>query len=320
MRISCDMIAPIIQIMWLNRRPFLWVMCLTFLALATVIFTIPKRATVRSAIEIGSAVINEKQEPFESPEYVARRIPSVYVPAALVEMERKGTPPSILSALQHPSVESIGRSVVVLSTVGASAENEAKEFQKAIADQVIKQQAPRAQVLREGIAIRIASTTRSSEILEQEIIATAKEIESINALSADLRGQIESQRANLAILYQRLATATSDERTTVGAQIGGLNEQISSQATLIGNLTLRHSDLTHDLATKRREYEAQTKAIADAQLEQKMFSEPYISLEPSLMPASTSRRLSLLLVALVISVLVAFGTVVLLHNVVERKI
>jgi uncharacterized coiled-coil protein SlyX len=316
------MVAPIIQIMWLNRRPFLWVMCVAFLALATIIFMLPKRATVRSSVDIGSAVINEKQELFESPEYFARQIPSVYVPTALVAREKIGTPPPILSELQHPSVESIGRSVVLLSTVRAGAENDAKEFQKAIADQIIKQQAPREQVLRDRTAIRIASTTRSSEILKQEITATAKELEGINGLIADLRGQVESHRANLAILYQRLTTANTRERATAGdALIHELNQQIASQATLMGSLTQRYSDLTRDLATKQREYEAQTKAIADAQLEQKMFNQPYISLEPSLMPAAatTSRQFSFLLVALVISFLVAFGTVVLLHNVVERK-
>src|ERR1700738_3736798 len=154
------MTAPIVQIVWSHRRPFLCVICLTFLAFAIVIFTMPGRATVRSSIEIGSAVVNGKQELFEPPEHVARRIPSVYGPAALLAMAGKGTSPAILSALQNPSVESIGRSVVVLSTIDPSAENEAKEFQEAIANQVLKEDTPRAQILREGIAARLASAKR----------------------------------------------------------------------------------------------------------------------------------------------------------------
>jgi len=316
------MTALIMQIIWLRRRLFLLVMCLTFLALAIGIFAIPQRVTVRSSIEIGSTTTYEKQEPFEPPEQVARRIPSVYGPAALLAMAGKGTSPSILSALQNPNVESIGRSVVVVSTVEPSAENEAKEFQNALADQVIKQQAPRAQALRENIAANIASATKASDNLGQEVSSAVKEIERINALSDGLRGQIESQRGNLATLYQRAGVAQQPgERSTVEAQIRELQEQISSQTSLMGRLTLERADLTRDVARARRQYEAQTEALAEAQLKQKTFNETRISLPPSLMPArSASRSLSLLVVALAISILVAFGIVVLLHKIAEREI
>jgi hypothetical protein len=318
------MTAPIIPIMWMHRRLFVAVMGLTFLALALVIFTRPERmlVTVRSSIEIGSAAIGEKQEPFESPELVARRITSIYGPATLLAMAKKGTSPSILSALQNPRVESIGRSVVVVNTIDPGAENEAKEFQEITADRIIKDLTPRARALRENIAAKIALATRASDNLEQQIKADANEIERVSALSDDLRSQLEKQRANLATLYQRSGTALQpSESTTVEAQIRELHEQISSQTTLIGSLTLERSHLTRELVAIRRQYEAQAKVIADAQLEQTSFSETHISLPPLLMPTTTiSRRLSLLLVALAISILVAFGTVVLRHNAVERKI
>jgi predicted nucleic acid-binding Zn-ribbon protein len=314
--------APIIQIVSLHRRPSLWVFCLTFLALAIVIFTLPKRATVRSSIEIGSAAIGDKQEAFEPPEQVARRIPSVYGPAALLAMAKKGTSPLTLGALQNPSIESIGRSVVMISTIDPSLENEAKEFQGITADLVIKELAPRARVLREGIATRISLAKRASDNLEQQIKADASEIERISALGDVLRGQIENLRANLATLYRRAGLAQQpDESSTLEAKIRELQDQISAQTTLIGSLTLERSRLTHEFAAARRQYEAQARAIADAQFEQNSFNETQISLPPSLMPAPTpSRRLSLLLVAFAISVLAGFGTVVLLYNFTARRI
>jgi hypothetical protein len=316
------MTAPVVQIVWLHRRLFLFVMCLTFLALAIVIVVLTKRATVRSSIEIGSAVIYEKQEPFEPPEQVARQILSVYGPATLLAMAKKGTSPSILSALQNPNVESIGRSVVVVSTVDPSAENEAKEFQETIADHIIKELAPRARALREGIAAQISLATKASDNLEQQIKADTNEIERISALSDDLRGQLENQRPNLAALYHRTETALQPgESTIVEARIRELHEQISNLTTLLGNLTLEHSHLTRELAMTRGLYEVEARAVAHAQFEENSLIETRISLPPSSIPAAiASRRLSLLLVAFAISGLAAFGTVVLLHNVVERRI
>lgn len=317
------MTAPILQIFWSHRVSFLVVMCLTFIALAFVIFTLPTRATVRSSIEIGSAAVGDKQEPFEPPENVARRISSIYGPATLLAMANKGVSPLILGALQNPNVESIGRSVVMVSTIDPSLEKEAKEFQETTDDLVIKELAPRARLLREGIATRIALATAASDSLEQQIKDDANEIERVSALIDDLRGQLEKQRASLAALYQRTGTELQPgESSKVEAQIRELQEQISGKTNLIGNLIFERSDVTRDLATTRRLHDAQGKAVADAQFEKNSFNETRISLPPALTPAaeSTKRRLSLLLVAFAVSLMAGFGTVVLSQNIGTRKI
>jgi hypothetical protein len=316
--------APTLQVLWLHRRLFLGVMCLAFLALAIGVAMLPEpRAIVRSSIELGSAVVNGRQEPIQQPEEVAKRITEIYAPAVVLEMAKKGTSQSVLSAVQNSTAQSFGRNLVVISVIDLRGENEAKEFQEAIAARVIKEQAPRVQLLRDGTAMRIASATKASDELDQQIKAITADIERISAFSDSLRGQIENQRANFPTLYQRAGAAQqSGERSTIEAEIRGLHEQISSQTTLLGTLTLERTHLTRDLASTRRQHEAQIKALGDAQFEQTSFNETRISLPPSLMPATTapSRRRGLLCVALVISVLVGLGTVVLLHNVVERKI
>ena len=316
------MTAPILQIFWSHRISFLVVMCLTFIVLALVVFTLPTRATVRSSIEIGSAAVGDKHEAFEPPENIAKRIPSVYGPAALLAMANKGVSPLILGALQNPSVESIGRSVVMVSTIDPSLEKEAREFQEITADLVTKELAPRARTLREGIANRLTLASRVADDLKQQIKDDGSEIDRIGALTEDLRGQLEKQRANLAALYQRIATAQAGDSAVLEAQIREQREQISSQTNLMGNLILERSDVARDLATMRRLRDTQDKAVADAQFEKDSFNETRISLPPALMPATKSkkRRLSLLLVAFVVSLLAGFGTVVMSHNMGTRKV
>jgi hypothetical protein len=315
--------APVLQIFWSHRFSFLSVACLTFIVLALVIFTLPKRATVRSSIDIGSAAVGDKQEAFEAPENVARRIPSVYGPATLLAMSNKGVSPAILGALQNPSVESIGRSVVILNTIDPRLEEEAKEFQEATAGLVINDLAPRARALRESIETRIALATKAADNLERQIKDDADEIERISALTDDLRSQLEKQRASMATLYQRTGTELQPgESSTIEAHIREMHEQISSQTNLISSLLLERSDVTRDLATTRRLRDTQGKAVADAQFEKNSFNETHMSLPPALMPATepAKRTLSLILVALAISLLAGFGTVVISHNLSTRKI
>jgi hypothetical protein len=316
------MTAPILQIFWSHRFSFLFVVCLTFIALALVIFTLPTRATVRSSIEIGSVAVGDKLDAIEPPENVARRIPSVYGPSALLAMANKGASPSILGALQNLSVESVGRSVVMVSTIDPGLEKEAKELQETTADLIIKELGPRATALREGIETRMALATKAAGNLEQQIKDDSTEIDRIGILADDLGGQLGKQRENLAALYQRTATAApAGESAMLEAQIRELQEQISGQTSLIGRLTLGRSEFIRDLGAMRRLHEAQSRAVADAQFEKNGFTETHISLPPTLMPAMEpqKRRLTLLLVAFAVSLLVGFGTVVMSHNMGTRK-
>jgi tetrahydromethanopterin S-methyltransferase subunit B len=290
-------------------------MCVGFIALAAVIFMLPTQqlVTVRSSFDIG--VVNEKQDPIEAPDQVAKRITGVYASAALQAMEKKGTPLSVLSALQGSSAEDIGRTVIMISTIDARAESAATEFQQNIADQIIKGEAPRVQLLAEASAARVASAKQASDKLKQQIDALVEEIGRLGMLRDDLRRGIESQRAALAALYQRSGT----DLQSIDRSAADLSEQIWGQTLLMSSLTLERSNLSRDLMSMSDRYEALLKAFADAELQQKMFSESRVSLPPHAMPAAIiSRRPRLLFVAFVVSILIAFGTVVLIHNIAEK--
>ena len=304
------MTAPILRSIWSRRTLFLGVMGLTFAVLATAIFVMPKRVQIRSSIEIGTAV--------EAPDLVARRITGVYVPATLLAIAGKAKNPSVLANLQNPNVEGFGSSILIVSTIPPDFESDAKAFQESITDQVIKDLAPRARALRENIASRITLGTKASEKLEQQVKNTAREIERVDTFTSNLQRQLEAPQANLAT-RDRPASQT-DEVNADQARARELRETISSQWTLAGELALERSRLVRDLTTAERQHSAQMAALVTAQFEQSNFKEPQVSQIPTLMPVKNVwNRPSLLLVALATSILVAFGTVVLVLRITERE-
>jgi hypothetical protein len=296
-----------LQILWSLRRLFLWVTCLTFVILAAITFTLANQlATVRSSIEVGSSVVNQKQEPFDPPDQVARQVSSVYVPTALSELEKKGASPSVLHSLRTTTVETVSRSLVLVSSIDARAENEAKEFHQSVADQIINAQSRRAQLMRDVITERIATARRRSINLSEQSDTAAREIDSINVLSKDLRGQIERERASLDSKDDELASR--------------LQEQISSKMISLASLTIERAKLIQSLMTLRQQSDAQAGVLVQAQFDEKTLVEPHVSLPPLLISMKdTPRRLSLLFIAFTISILIAFGTVVFVHRVTEAR-
>lgn len=123
----------------------------TFLLLATAIFLlVGPLTTIRSAIDIGSFTVNGKDELLDVPDLVAKRIPVVYVPLALLELGKKGVPAPTLSALRNSTAESIGRTVALQSVIDPSAETDAKQFQQNVLDQIIGAQKRRSDFIREA--------------------------------------------------------------------------------------------------------------------------------------------------------------------------
>jgi uncharacterized protein YceH (UPF0502 family) len=311
------MTAPILTIMWSYRRSFLLAMGLTFLVLALVILMLPNRAAIRSSIEIGSTLVAGKSEPFEPTENVAKRIASLYGPAALLAISEKGYSSS--TKLKIPNVESIGRFAVLVSNIDPSVEKETKELHQAIIDLIFTELLPRGQALSESTKARVSLAEKNSESLRQQIKVELNEMDILNNLTSDLRRQVEDLRARLATLYRRVGSSQqqSGESAPLEAQIRELNEQISAQTSLIGNLTIKGSDLARDLARTRRQSEMQDQDLAEAKFEQISLRETRIALPPTrtFTQGEQSRRFNFLLIAAAVSVLAGFGAVALTHNI-----
>ncbi|MCK1364157.1 hypothetical protein [Bradyrhizobium sp. 62] len=304
------MTAPILQSVWSRRFLFLGVMGLTFAVLATAIFVMPKRVQIRSSIEIGTAV--------EAPDLVARRITGVYAPATLLAIAGKAKNPSVLASLQNPIVEGYGGSVLIVNTIPPHFESDAKAFQESITDRVMEDLAPRARALRENIASRIALGTKTSEELERQVKDTAREIERVDTFTSNLQRQLEPPQANLAT--RDPSASQTDEINADRARARELRETISNQWTLAGKLALERSRLVRDLTTAEREHSAQMATLVAAQFEQSNFKEPQVSQIPTVMPVTNVwDRPSSLVIALAMSILTAFGSVVLVQNITERR-
>jgi hypothetical protein len=316
------MADSMLQIIKFHRRLLISILLGTFFVLAIIIFLTPKAYVVRSSIEVGSAVIGNKQDWFEPPDQLAKQIASTYSSTALLAMAQNGLSPGTLVALANLKTQPIGRSVVMLSTVDASQENDAKQFQQNILDQVIKERAPHIKALRDYVVAKIASASRTSANFAEQIKAITDQIESSGARSSDLRKQAEISRAALAAKFQNLGTLqNSDERSAAEAAIRELREQIRGLESSGNDLATERSDLIRRLAEATRQNEEQLKAIDNARNEQRLLTETRVSLPPSLIPIPTGpRRLLLLVAALAVSLLLAFGTAVLLVKLEERKI
>lgn len=315
------MTAPLLQIVWLHRRVFAGVTSLVFLALIGVIFTVIKpQATVQSSFEIGAFEIKDKREPIAAPDTVAKTAVGAYVPFALSTMEAKGTSPSTLNSLRTLNAESFGYTVVLSNTVALGAEARAQEFQQIITDQAIKDLAGRSQAMRSRIIDRVAQTSKNLRLLDQEIDLEGGEIGRLGTLSTSLQNQIENQREKLAALYQRSTAEQGDERSAIEMQIRESREQIASAVSVMSSFANDRSRLAQELAATNREREKQAEVLADAQHDQKLITDTRLLLAPhAITVASTSRRLNFLFVALLISVLVAFGIVILIHNATDYR-
>jgi hypothetical protein len=294
---------------------FLGLWGVTFLVLGAIAFTVPKQLTVvRTSIDVSYVEIADKQTPLEAPEQVVRRIARVYGAVALSDLKKAGASPQTIAELGLPDVEVAGLTLLIVNTVDLRIENETKAFQQSIANQIIKAQAPRVLAIHRALEDRITATESMIDTMAEQIAALSKEIENIDGSGTDLGNQIEQQQSSLTKLEQ-----SAGESSTLDARLR-LRETISKQGKVKAELAVQRSRLTLALSTIRRGRTQQMNLLAETQSEKKTLTEARMSLPPLSLPLTTgSRRLGMLFIAFVASILLAFGTMVLLHKVVPAK-
>ena len=84
------MTESMLKSLWSYRRTFFATALGIFAILTVLIFLIAKDFAIRSSIEIGATLINDKLESLEPPEQVAKQINSSYVIAALLAAAQRG--------------------------------------------------------------------------------------------------------------------------------------------------------------------------------------------------------------------------------------
>lgn len=304
------------QIIRFRLRTFLFVLLGTLFVLSLGVLLLAKDFVVKSSIEVGSALVNDRMEALEPPDQVARQITGVYLSAALLTLFQKGVPIPDLVVIQNLKADPVGRSIIITSVGDASLEGVSKELQHLIIDRTIKDRAAFVNGITKGFDIKIDSARRTQADLRNQSTAILSEIEANGARAETIRKQLEDYRTELSTKFQRAAPLKSqDERITVEAEIRELRDQISLLQALAKEVSTERSRAIRDLAEIRRQTEDQSKTIASTERDKQLLGETRITLPPSLIPLPLGpRRLFFLFGALAVSILAAFGTVILLHR------
>lgn len=302
------------------RVAFLSVAGITFVLMAAAIFVfVQPRSLVQSAIEIGTVSLNDKEEPIESPDLVAKRIQAVYVPAALATLGKSGAPQSTLAALQNSSADSIGQTVSIQTTIDPAAAEEAKAFHQKIIDQIVEEDGKRIDLVREAAAAQTVLLKQTSDAVDQQIADYGKMLDRLGGLLPKTEGSLRDREVERGTALQRAATQPGgDDKTS--AYIDGLRKEIAGHLQLLATLSEDRAQSTRNLTELRARHDTLAFALLDAQVTARTIKNTRVMLAPEVMPQPVgAKRLPLLFIAAVASILIAFGAIAFLHSFVVAR-
>lgn len=303
---------PALQFVWSYRYSFLGVMLVTFVILGAVIQLMPQRYTVTSAIEVASSIRNGRLEPVEPPAEVAKQIIEVYLPSASSVLAGKGASPAALAAVQNLRTEAVGRTIVMRGTANPRFTDSYMEVQQVIIDQIVKDQAPLLQTIRDVLNVKMDSARSTSDVLQRQITAITAELADTATRGDEFKQQSEQRQAELATIGQRNMPGSND-RANVDSEIRELRDQISRSQSMRTDLALTRADYFNSLTKLLGRDQDQRKIIADTQTEQKMLSDTRVLHAPVVVPIPDGpRKLYMFAAAFAASILFAFGAVILL--------
>jgi hypothetical protein len=226
-----------------------------------------------------------------------------------------------LLTLQKTRADAVGRAILLQAVAEASLENESKDFQQKIIEEVIKDRIPFIQGTRDGFNVKIESARRGAAALQEQANLITRHLDNAAARSQGLQKQIDAFRTDLADRYQRAAaTQNPADRAIIEAEIRELREEIASGTTVDREVTADRSNSIRDLAEITRLKEEQIRTLGLAERDQRMTTDTRVLLAPSLVPLPIRPpRIYLLLAALLVSCLLALGIVVFLYSRAERQ-
>jgi len=298
------------------RRPFVLTLLVALLVLAVSLFMVRREYSVRSTIAVPATFADNKLTPLYQPDQMAKQVTSGYLFPALLELSQKGVLPSTLNTLERTKAEAAGLFVNLSSSVQESQQDDARRFQQLIVDQIIKERAVEVEALRKSVAAKVASANRASRDLVQQTRDFESQIQTLSASAEELKKQIGSRQSELTTAFKNTANSNSaDERAVNETVVRELREQIGSLLVLTRDTDTQRLGMARALVDIKRQNEEQLKAAADGERELETISDTRVLLPPSVIPVSIGpRRLSLLLAGFFLSLMAAFGTVVVLYN------
>src|SRR5215472_3337106 len=298
------------------RRPFVLTLLVALLVLAVSLFMVRREYSVRSTIAVPATFADNKLTPLYQPDQMAKQVTSGYLFPALLELSQKGVLPLTLNTLERTKAEAAGLFVNLSSSVQESQQDDARRFQQLIVDQIIKERAVEVEALRKSVAAKVASANRASRDLVQQTRDFESQIQTLSASAEELKKQIGSRQSEPTTAFKNTANSNSaDERAVNETVVRELREQIGSLLVLTRDTDTQRLGMARALVDIKRQNEEQLKAAADGERELETISDTRVLLPPSVIPVSIGpRRLSLLLAGFFLSLMAAFGTVVVLYN------
>lgn len=250
---------------------------------------------------------------------LAKRIPAVYVPAALAVLAKAGAQRSAQDAFQNSSADSIGQTVSIQTIVDPAAADEAKAIHQKIIDQILEEEGKRNDFVREAAALRTVLLKQISDGVDQQIAAYGKLLDRLDGLFPETEGSLRARQLERGSEPQRAATQPEGDNKA-SPEFDGRRKEITGYLQLLGALSEDRAQSTHDLTVLRDRHDSLALALLDAQIAAWAFKSTRIMLSPEVTPQPVgAKRLSLLFIAAVASILIAFGAIAFLHGFVVKN-
>jgi len=306
---------PLTQILASYWRSFFAIAAALFGTFAlAIIFLLPgPRVLVRSSIDVGSYFLGGKETPIYSPDPLAKRTLNVYVPLTLSAITKEGASTTVLNALQSSIIEATQLSIVITTIVDATAEDTARQFQERLAELILRGEMPRVDALR----ARMTATDSATDLrnYEKQISENREQIDRISKRIAEIENSRRDLEAELKDLLQRQQSTGPDAQPSLQSRTRWIQDQLANQLAALTALSIQQNSFVLALGATGELMQHLAQAADERQLDQESFTEPRVSLPPTpILITPQWRRTGLLAVALVVSMLIAFGVVTTIAN------
>jgi hypothetical protein len=296
-------------------RLFLGVFAVASVALMAAIYSLPTYSlptqyVVRSALEVGSALVGDKLEALETSDQIARQITGLFLPDTLAKLANTGMPVNILRQLENLKVEAVGRYVTLQNQGDLNIQPGAKELQNAIIDQIIRQRQTLAEAIQSGYDIRLALSRQTNEALKEQRKSLISRIDDTGIQLDAARSQ---NTARQTLLSEKIRRATVEKdlqrRILFESEVRELQDQVFHGQSLAKDLSSEQFNAIRDLAEVSKQIAEQTRSVSLAERDGRMLINLRQATAPSVLPIPAgSSRLYLILSAIILSFLAAVGT------------
>jgi hypothetical protein len=288
---------------------------LLVMSAAAISFLGPK-FVVYSAIRPALVLDGDKQAPIEPTGDIAKSISDWYLPLALAELEGRGVNEASLRPISGLKVLAGREYIILQSTVPTSSTSLAIGLQEKIFEKMREDRARQLAIAREGPRQR-------KELAEGLITSLAHQIDDLNAQRDKV---IERQTASLNHLGSLLEDYSGKLKSPrvdvpdVDSTARELVQRIGAQEVISGAAGAEHARIGLEIIRLSELQQAQLRAVAKSQSELNAISETTLAERPTILPIPVGPgRFLLVLVAVPVCFLLAFGTVVLLQRLKNRS-